>query len=153
MQCGRPGFDPWVWKIPWRMAWQPTPMFLLENPHGQRRPAGYSPWGLKEWDRTEWLSSTTHAKIPTLTCNNAGKGILGKTVQRQRNDYSPNQDNDTLGDGKGSDHVTYLLSGEQGRDKGARDAWGFICCTCILYALFCVFVIFHNKRAKHQASK
>ena len=24
----RPGFDPWVGKIPWRRAWQPTPVFL-----------------------------------------------------------------------------------------------------------------------------
>ena len=23
-----PGSDPWVWKIPWRRAWQPTPVFL-----------------------------------------------------------------------------------------------------------------------------
>ena len=27
-QCGRPGFDPWVGKIPWRRKWQPTPVFL-----------------------------------------------------------------------------------------------------------------------------
>ena len=27
-QCRRPGFDPWVAKIPWRRAWQPTPLFL-----------------------------------------------------------------------------------------------------------------------------
>ena len=26
------GFNPWVRKIPWRRAWQPTPAFLLENP-------------------------------------------------------------------------------------------------------------------------
>ena len=31
LQCGRPGFDPWVWKIPWRGKWQPTSVFLLEN--------------------------------------------------------------------------------------------------------------------------
>ena len=24
----RPGFDPWVGKIPWRRAWQPTAIFL-----------------------------------------------------------------------------------------------------------------------------
>ena len=29
----------------------------LENPHGQRSLAGYSPWGLKESDTTEWLST------------------------------------------------------------------------------------------------
>ena len=27
LQCRRPGFDPWVGKIPWRRAWQPTPVF------------------------------------------------------------------------------------------------------------------------------
>jgi len=40
LQCGRPEFDPWVGKIPWRRAWQPTPVFLLENP--MDRGAGYS---------------------------------------------------------------------------------------------------------------
>ena len=28
LQWGRRGFDPWVRKIPWRRAWQPTPVFL-----------------------------------------------------------------------------------------------------------------------------
>ena len=28
----RCGFDPWVGNIPWRRAWQPTPIFCLENP-------------------------------------------------------------------------------------------------------------------------
>ena len=45
--------DPWVWKIPWRRAWQPTPVFLSGEPHGQRSLAGYSPWGHTEWDMTE----------------------------------------------------------------------------------------------------
>ena len=26
--AGRPGFDPWIGKIPWRRAWQSTPVFL-----------------------------------------------------------------------------------------------------------------------------
>ena len=30
LQCRRPGFDPWVGKIPWRREWQPTPVFLPE---------------------------------------------------------------------------------------------------------------------------
>ena len=42
-QCRR--FDPWVRKIPWRRAWQPTPEFLPGKSHGRRSPAGYSPWG------------------------------------------------------------------------------------------------------------
>jgi len=36
-------FDPWVGKIPWRRAWQPTLVFLPEESHGQRSLAGYSP--------------------------------------------------------------------------------------------------------------
>ena len=50
------GFDPWVRKIPWRRKWQPIPIFLLGESHGQRSLAGYSPWGLKESNRTEQLS-------------------------------------------------------------------------------------------------
>ena len=32
----RHGFDPWVGKIPWRRAWQSTPIFLAGDSHGQR---------------------------------------------------------------------------------------------------------------------
>ena len=31
-----PGLDRWVGKIPWRRAWQLTPVFLPEESHGQR---------------------------------------------------------------------------------------------------------------------
>ena len=46
-------FDPWVRKIPWRRAWQPTPVFLPGECHGQRSLESYSPWGHKELDMTE----------------------------------------------------------------------------------------------------
>ena len=39
----RHGFDPWVGKIPWRKAWQPTPVFLPGESRGQRSLAGCSP--------------------------------------------------------------------------------------------------------------
>ena len=52
-QCGSLRFDPWVGKNPWRREWQPTPVFLLGESHGQRSLAGYSPWGHKESDMTE----------------------------------------------------------------------------------------------------
>ena len=55
LQCGRPGFDPWVGKIPWRRTWQPTPVFLPGESHGRRSLVGYSPWGRKESDVTERL--------------------------------------------------------------------------------------------------
>ena len=47
----RPRFDPWVGKI-WRRAWQPTPVFLPREFHGQRNLVGYSAWGPKETQNT-----------------------------------------------------------------------------------------------------
>ena len=38
----RCGFDSWVRKIPWRRKWQPTPVFLPGESHGQRSLVGYS---------------------------------------------------------------------------------------------------------------
>ena len=52
-RCRRHGFSPWVGKIPWRRAWQPTPLFLPGESHGQRSLAGYGPQTPKEWDMTE----------------------------------------------------------------------------------------------------
>ena len=49
----RGGVHPWDWKVPWRGAWQPTPVFLHENPHGQRRLVGCNPRGHKESDRAK----------------------------------------------------------------------------------------------------
>ena len=34
LQYGRPGFDPWVWKIPWRRERLPTPVFWPGEFHG-----------------------------------------------------------------------------------------------------------------------
>ena len=48
-----PGFDPWVRKIPWRREWEPTPVFLPGELHGQRSLAGYSLWGHKESHMSE----------------------------------------------------------------------------------------------------
>ena len=39
----RQEFNPWVGKISWRRAWQPTPVFLPGESHGQRPLEGYSP--------------------------------------------------------------------------------------------------------------
>ena len=41
-----------VRKIPWRMKWQPTPLFFPRESHGQRSLMGYSPPGHKESDMT-----------------------------------------------------------------------------------------------------
>jgi len=42
-QCRRFGFNPWVGKIPWRRAWQPSPVFLPRESHRQGSLVGYSP--------------------------------------------------------------------------------------------------------------
>ena len=58
LRCQRPEFSPSVWKIPWRREWQPTPVSLPRESHGQRSLAGCSPWSCKESDTTERLNNT-----------------------------------------------------------------------------------------------
>ena len=52
---------PWIGTIPWRRAWQPTPIFLPGKSHGHRSLAGYGPWDRKEFQT--WLKrlSTLHS--------------------------------------------------------------------------------------------
>ena len=50
-------FNPWFRKSLWRSEWQPTPVFLPGESHGQRILAGYSPWDCKE--SHNWVTSTT----------------------------------------------------------------------------------------------
>ena len=51
-------FNLWVWKIPWREKWQPTPVFLPGKFHRQRSLAGCSPGvtksqtQLSDWTKT-----------------------------------------------------------------------------------------------------
>ena len=64
-------FNPWVGKFPWRKAWQPTPVFLPGEFHGQRSPAGYSPWGRKESDTTEVAYDNTYLYMYSKTLNHS----------------------------------------------------------------------------------
>ena len=52
----RHGFDPWVGKILWRRKWQPIPVFLPGESHGQRSLAGYGPWGHRVGDDSSDLA-------------------------------------------------------------------------------------------------
>ena len=54
LQCRRPGFDPWIGKIPWRRERLPIPVFWPRKFHG------LYPWGCKELDTTEQLSLSLH---------------------------------------------------------------------------------------------
>ena len=67
-QCKRRGFDPWVQKIPWRRVWQPTPVFLPGEFHGKSSLAGYSPWGHRESDTTEWLTLSSMSTLSIFSC-------------------------------------------------------------------------------------
>ena len=61
------------WKIPWSRKWQPTPIFLPGESHGQGSLAGYSLGGHKETDMTE------HARTCTLKISGGpdpGMGII-----------------------------------------------------------------------------
>ena len=68
-QCRRPrrrGFDHWVRKIPWRSKWQPTPVFLPGECHGQRSLLGYSLWGCKESDTKLYKELTDTVNVYPL---------------------------------------------------------------------------------------
>ena len=67
-QCRRQGFNPWVGKISYRRAWQPTPVFLPGEFVRQRSLVGYSPWGRKELDTTEQLS-LSYMYLLGMMCN------------------------------------------------------------------------------------
>ena len=58
-RCKRRGCDPWIGKIPWKRAYQPTPVFLPGEPQGQRNQAECSPWVGQSWTWLKQLS--THA--------------------------------------------------------------------------------------------
>ena len=53
----RPGFNPWVRKIPWRRKWQPTPVFLLGN-----LVDGGAWWATVHGVTKSWTQLSTHIK-------------------------------------------------------------------------------------------
>ena len=63
-RCMRHGLNPWVGKIPWRRKWQPTPIFLPGESHGQSSLVGYH----KESDVTEHahIKKNRHLKLMNL---------------------------------------------------------------------------------------
>ena len=90
--CGKPRFDPWVKKILWRREWQPTPVFMPGEFHGQRTLVGYSPWLHRELEMTEQLTLTFHlcvcvcvracAQLCLTLCNPVDYKPRGSSVHR-----------------------------------------------------------------------
>ena len=67
----RPGFNPWIGKMPWRRERLPTPAFWSGESGTM-----YSPWGCKESDTTEWLSQS----LLSNTCHYKNKKIKKKLL-------------------------------------------------------------------------
>ena len=65
LQWGRPGFDSWVGKIPWRREWLPIPVFLPGEFRGQRSQVGYSPPGSQTVGQ-DWVTNTFTLLFQTL---------------------------------------------------------------------------------------
>ena len=68
-------FNPWAGKIRWRRKWQPTPVFLPGESHGQRSLVGYGPWVCKESNVTDHNTGATAAWLPQG--EGAGRDKLG----------------------------------------------------------------------------
>ena len=78
-QCRRPGFGPWVEKIPWRRKWQPTPIFL----------SGESPWTEEPgWIQSigsqrvghDWATKLSTAELPWQSRKNARRNAGKRTT-------------------------------------------------------------------------
>ena len=60
-------FDPWVRKIPYRMEWQPTPVFFPGEFHGQGSLGAYSPRSHNALDTTEATNPLTQVEDAAVT--------------------------------------------------------------------------------------
>ena len=88
--AGRPRFNPWVGKIPWRRKWQPTPAFSPGEVHGQRSHIGYIPRGRKDSGTTEAVSqsvSSVAQSCPTL-CNPMNHSMPGLPVHHHLPEFT-----------------------------------------------------------------
>ena len=82
--CGRPGFDPWVWKMPWRRAWQPTLVPWTEEPV-------YSPWDHKVLDMTDLVQFSQSVVSNSLRLQPHGLQHTGLPVHHQLLEFTQTQ--------------------------------------------------------------
>ena len=72
----RCGFSPWVGKIPWRSAWQPTPVFLPGESPWTEEPSGLQSIGVaKSWTQLNQHHTHTHD-----CCKNSVKYCTEKSL-------------------------------------------------------------------------
>ena len=67
----------------WRKKWQPTPVFMPGESHGQRRMMGYSPCGHKESDTTERL--TLSLSVPPRKLGSSKREIKTFDLKKEEN--------------------------------------------------------------------
>ena len=87
--AGDPGLIPGLGSSPGEGHGNPLQYSCLENPHGQRSLAGYSPWGHKQLDMTEQLS-TAHPRgqvpvSPGHVCLSSLLLFISRGVQTSEN--------------------------------------------------------------------
>ena len=89
LQCRRPGFNPWVRKIPWKRKWQPTTVFLPGKSHGQKSLVCDSPWGHKTV-RHDWMTKHTWHTHTHTTARGWGPRDETKALPLRRGSQSTN---------------------------------------------------------------
>ena len=77
LQCRRPGFDPWIAKISWRRAWQPTPVFLPGESPWMEEPGGLQSVGSQRVGH-DWVTkrSTTQEVLKAIHFDAASSCLL-----------------------------------------------------------------------------
>ena len=74
LQCGRPGFNPWVGKIPWRRKWQAILVFWPREFHGERSLVGYNPRVAKRQTRlSDWYHQAHRGRESARVSRNSQK--------------------------------------------------------------------------------
>ena len=76
------GFDPWVRKIPWKRAWQSTPVFLPRESHGQRSLVGLQSIGLQRTGH-DWSDlALRQARVARMASSARASGRVSKQATR-----------------------------------------------------------------------
>ena len=68
-KCGRPEFDPWIGKIPWRKVWQPSPFILPGESPWTEEPGGQWSMGLQRartWLSNDWAFNNDSLTVKIL---------------------------------------------------------------------------------------
>ncbi|KAB0348754.1 hypothetical protein FD754_013611 [Muntiacus muntjak] len=75
MQCRRPGFDPWVGKIPWKRAWLPTAVFLPGESPWTEEPGGLQSTGSQSASTLIYPPQVQECVVHTITPNHCWLGL------------------------------------------------------------------------------